>query len=85
MSNNGKTAIKKGNTNNKANKNTTKKNTSKKNIKTNNLLDNAYYKNAEKLYKSKNYDGAYQEYLKLSKMCIFRIIYLNIFLRHQKK
>ena len=35
-------------------------------IKTNTLLNNINYKNAEKLYKNKNYEEAYKEYIKLS-------------------
>ena len=34
--------------------------------KTNNLLTDPIYRNAEKLYKNKQYDEAYEEYLKLS-------------------
>ena len=53
--------------NNTTKKTITKKNTSKKTTKKNinNLLENIYYKNAEKLYKNKNYEEAYEEYLKI--------------------
>lgn len=52
-------------TNKKNNNKKVVKNTSKK-IKNKNLLDDRLYKKAERLYKDKKYDEAYEEYVKLN-------------------